>query len=202
MTTHHLHNSNTGSSSKTMKKKKDRILVASCNSQYYKPVLWSSIASRDATAFVWAGDAIYGDTFTRKNLTKIEKLFGKRKVQEATPTDLVEAYNTLLNHPGYNTVLTKHKNDNTILFDRNITILGAFDDHDYGVDNGDKNYQYKLQSAQIYMNFIKNSNTPTTNLSIMQQRANDGKGVYGVKVCFLTTGRRTIFFGERIVSLI
>lgn len=38
---------------------KSRILFGSCNSQEYPQPLWSVMASRNATAFVWAGDAIY-----------------------------------------------------------------------------------------------------------------------------------------------
>lgn len=195
---------------------KNRILFSSCHSQYYDTVLWDSMSFRNATAFVWGGDSIYGDTFHRNNRTMIETLLFKRFVQQAEPQDLIDAYNQLLQDPGYNQFMTKkhatkkfrhhfsNDNDNndenrtstsasipsttgfdddtTVSFDRNVTILGTFDDHDYGIDNGDKLYKYKRESAIAYMDFLKQSNVNTIDLSIMDQRANSGKGVYGVKV--------------------
>jgi alkaline phosphatase D len=164
----------------------NRILVASCNSQYYKPVLWESMSERNAAAFIWAGDAIYGDTFTRTNLSIIERVLGTRKVQEATPQDLQKAYDIILNSTGYCELLTRqkreHRNKESSSFEHNMTVLGVWDDHDYGVDNGDTTYQHKIESAKLYMDFIKRSNSYTANFTIMEQRAASGKGLYGVKV--------------------
>jgi hypothetical protein len=52
-------NSNEATNEKRAPDGKSRILFGSCNSQEYPQPLWPVIASRNATAFVWAGDAIY-----------------------------------------------------------------------------------------------------------------------------------------------
>lgn len=52
-------NSNEETNEKRAPNGKSRILFGSCNSQEYPQPLWPVIASRNATAFVWAGDAIY-----------------------------------------------------------------------------------------------------------------------------------------------
>jgi PhoD-like phosphatase len=63
-----------------------------------------------------------------------------------------------------------------------FTVLGVFDDHDYGINNGDVLYQHKKESAILFLNFLKKSSSNDVNLSLMEQRAQNGKGVYGVKV--------------------
>jgi hypothetical protein len=51
-------------------------------------------------------------------------------VKEATPLMLKELYTEQIEHAGYRALL-----------ERNVTILGALDDHDYGTNNGDSEYQ-------------------------------------------------------------
>ena len=97
-----------------------RILFASCNSQHHEQVLWESILSRNANAFVWGGDAIYAD---------IDR-------NEATPEILAKLYNEQKEHAGYKRLL-----------DTKIPILGVLDDHDYGINNGDSTYRYRKESG-------------------------------------------------------
>jgi hypothetical protein len=90
-------------------------------------------------------------------------------VKEATPQILKELYAQQLGHAGYRALL-----------ERNVTILGALDDHDYGTNNGDSEYQYRVESGVEYIEFLKQTNK--ADLTIMAERAAAGKGVYGVKV--------------------
>jgi hypothetical protein len=122
---------------------------------------------RNASAFVWVGDAIYADDFFPQQYP-----FQKKVVREATPTVLKDLYAKLLLDPGYQALTAPH----------NFTVLGVFDDHDYGTNNGDKYYKYKTESAMLYIVFLKQSSNNKPDLSIMEQRASQGKGVYGVKV--------------------
>lgn len=97
-------------------KQKDRIVFASCNSQHYAPVLWPSILSRNASAFIWAGDAIYADSF----LPKSKFLpWQKRKPLPATPSVITNLYERQLKDRGYRKLLTE----------TDTVILGALDDH-------------------------------------------------------------------------
>jgi alkaline phosphatase D len=50
-------------------------------------------------------------------------------------------------------------------------------DHDYGCNNADKNYEFKYESGIAFVDFIA-----APELSGMRQRALAGEGVYGVKL--------------------
>lgn len=160
-----------------------RILFASCNSQHYEPVLWPNVISRNATAFVWAGDAVYADDFIRNEQ-------GKLVEHPASSEDLSATWAKQLAEPGYRRFL-----------ESNITVLGAMDDHgtfilyyrhlltlvvspidlDYGCNNGDATYKHRIASAIAYVDFLKAQHAPT-DLALMEERARRGDGVYGVKV--------------------
>ena len=141
---------------------KDRILFASCNSQHYNHTMWPVMESRQAAALVWAGDAVYGDDFQRTGrFTKESKM--------ATPEILHDLYQTLLKDPGY-TSLRKNL----------TTVIGTIDDHDYGINNGDRDYPYRKEAGIAFVDFLQHENH--VDLSLMRQRAAAGKGIYGVKV--------------------
>jgi len=139
-----------------------RILFGSCNSQEHEQVIWPSVLHRNATSFVWAGDAIYADAF--------EIVKGRKVVKPATPAVLRNLYGAQLQHTGYRALLLQH----------NMTVLGAMDDHDYGTNNGDIEYRYRKESGMLYVDFLAASGT--ADLTVMADRAAAGKGVYGVKV--------------------
>jgi len=87
--------------------------------------------------------------------------------QSATPKSLHQIYNRQKLNPSYQNFIQQ----------TNATIFGTIDDHDYGMNNGDKNYIYKKESGVAFLDFIDiNKN------SIMYQRAKKGLGVYGVIV--------------------
>lgn len=90
-------------------------------------------------------------------------------VKAATPSLLKEMYDEQLANDGYRTLLAK-----------NVTIFGAMDDHDYGINNGDREFQYRVESGVEYMDFLRHTNK--ADLTLMAERAAAGKGVYGVKV--------------------
>ena len=135
-----------------------RILFGSCNSQHLKQPLWPAIMERNAQAFVWAGDAVYGDGHAGRNIVV------------ATPTKLAADYEFLLTSDPYQK-----------LMETNITILGTIDDHDYGVNNGDRTYIYKQESTTLFVDFLERSNHGKE-WPLMRQRAETGEGVYGVAV--------------------
>ena len=137
-----------------------RIHFGSCSSQHLKQPLWPAIIERKAQAFIWAGDAVYGDGHDG------------RHVAPATPEKLAADYNWMLqSNEGYN-----H------LMESNVTIVGAWDDHDYGVNNGDRTYPHKRESATLFVDFIERSNLQGNKWPLMRQRAESGDGVYGVVV--------------------
>lgn len=85
----------------------------------------------------------------------------------ATPERLAQLYQQLQSQPGYRALL-----------DSNVSIFGAIDDHDYGINNGDKTYVYKRESAMAYTKFLGLD----PEQSAMARRAHDGHGIYGVQL--------------------
>ena len=153
-----------------------RLLFASCNSQHYEPVLWPAMHQRNAQGFVWTGDAIYADDFYPR-----DNVWDKKKTREATPAVLERLFNDLLEQPGYRTFTRRDPDQRSV---SPLPVFGVFDDHDFGRNNGDKFYQFRNESAEIFVQFLEQSSASasTANYSLMKQRAAQGKGVYGVKV--------------------
>ena len=122
--------------------------------------MWSVIRSRNATAFVWAGDAVYADD-------RIEGTFPTRKKHlGADPEYLRQLLDLQRNQPGYKALL-----------ESNINIFGTVDDHDIGIDNADKSFEWAKENGVEYVNFL--GLDPE---SAMARRAYRGLGVYGVQV--------------------
>mmetsp|Transcript_22030 Transcript_22030/g.32545 ORF Transcript_22030/g.32545 Transcript_22030/m.32545 type:complete len:528 (+) Transcript_22030:106-1689(+) len=144
------------------KQNPSRILFASCNSQNLTQPLWPVMASRHPAALVWVGDAIYADAFAGFDFWKLLP-----KHNAATPTQLRQYYQEQSLHPGYAAFLKGNR----------TTVFGAIDDHDYGMNNGDRTYKYKRESAMAYMDFIGEPSD-----SLMRRRSEQGKGIYGVKL--------------------
>ena len=154
----------------------DRIQFGSCNSQHYEQILWHHMKERKPAAFVWGGDAVYADDFEYVDGSTI-----KKKVREATPAVFRKLYQNQLQHPGYRDFFTRSKNDRQ----PPPVVMGTFDDHDYGRNNGDRSYKYRRESAVAYMDFVEGSNPyyhTQSPWAVMKDRAKQGKGLYGVKV--------------------
>jgi alkaline phosphatase D len=159
----------------------DRIQFGSCNSQHYENVMWPHMKSRQPSAFVWVGDAVYADDFEWTPAAERQSIKDslKRRVKEAVPEDLERLYQSLLKNDGYRTFIQPEKENET-----GPLIMGTFDDHDYGRNNGDRTYKYKRESAMSFMDFIakSNKNAQSSEFGTMENRAASGKGLYGVKV--------------------
>ena len=138
----------------------DRLLFGSCNSQMLAQPLWPTIVDRQAAAFCWGGDAVYGDWFD-----------GKR-FQAATPEKLAADYEWMLtSSEGYQSLIRQ-----------NVTIIGTWDDHDFGINNGDRTFPHKRETAQAFVDFIERSNPDQEKRTLLRQRADRGDGVYAVTV--------------------
>lgn len=95
----------TTSQKKNNKKTTNRISFGSCNSQHKKQVIWPAIIARYPNAFIWGGDAIYGDI--KRGLPKPVDI-------PATPERLIKLYQEQKNHSDYKQLL-----------ETNIPILGG-----------------------------------------------------------------------------
>lgn len=140
-----------------------RILFGSCNSQAYPQPLWPAVVARNATAFVWAGDAIYSDPVIGHNFSTFPP---RPIVDRPTPERWHELYQEQKNHDGYKQLL-----------EGDTFVTGTMDDHDFGTNNGDITFPLKKESAVAFVDFLGEEQG-----SAMYRRAHDGHGAYGVKI--------------------
>jgi hypothetical protein len=175
-----------------------RLLFGSCTSQHYEQPLWPVILSRKAAAFVWGGDAVYGDdrvhwisrcfhrAGTKEDHSNCNEcccsssssswwwqwqswIPKQRVILPATPSYLKELYQQQKQLvPGYKAVL-----------ESGMTIFGTWDDHDYGVNNGDNTFEWKQDNAMAFVHDFLGLQPED---SAMARRAAQGQGVYGVQV--------------------
>ncbi|KAJ0402781.1 hypothetical protein P43SY_009725 [Pythium insidiosum] len=112
----------------------ERLAFGSCNHQARDQPLC------DPQLWIWMGDAIYGDY---KALNELQTYLPPFPVfRDAPPDMLISKYTMQLEHPDY------------ALFRQRVPIIGVWDDHDYGRNDGDKTYAYRAQSQEIFLDFL------------------------------------------------
>jgi alkaline phosphatase D len=100
---------------------------ASCNRQDYENNFWNLITKKSPDLFVWLGDVVYADEMDIRsfkwNLPPIHKV--------------QEKYN-----------LQKRKEEYTKLVE-NVPVIGIWDDHDYGMNNGGRDNPDKVEMQKV-----------------------------------------------------
>lgn len=113
-----------------------RIAFGSCSTHKNgKAALWPQLADKSPTHLILLGDNIYADS-------KIT--FGQ--FIGATPNIIDLQYQKLSLDTGFNDVLQS--------IDGWKNVYATWDDHDYGVNNGDKNYEYRNESLKAFLDFF------------------------------------------------
>jgi alkaline phosphatase D len=116
--------------------KGQRIAFASCSSHKNgKGALWPQLADKSPNQLILLGDNIYAD----QKIT-----FGK--FIGATPQVIKSQYNKLEEDPGFNSVLKKINGWSNV--------YATWDDHDYGINNGDRHFPYRNESLQHFLEFF------------------------------------------------
>lgn len=119
-----------------------KIAFGSCARQYQRQPIWRAIVKTKPDLFLFIGDNVYGDSNS-------EGLW-----------ELNAAYLLLNNHPDF----TKARSQ--------MPIVAIWDDHDYGLNDGGKNYKYKGQSADLFRKFW----------GINDERNEPGRGLYWARI--------------------
>ena len=101
-----------------------KIALGSCNRQGKPQDYWSVIEKDSADVFIWGGDNIYADT---PDMDKMDSM-----------------YNVQKNNRYYQSFVKSLPN----------SVLGVWDDHDYGKNDAGKDWVYKDQAKALYMNFL------------------------------------------------
>jgi len=125
-----------------------RLIYGSCNTihsllcpdltkecQYVDQPLWDTINDLNPEAFIWLGDAIYGD-YIHTLWDMLTTNF--RPGSEERMRDLFKRQKLV---PGYAALLKKTK------------VIGTWDDHDFGFNNGGSEMNY-MGTAAAYKEFI------------------------------------------------
>jgi alkaline phosphatase D len=95
------------------------------------PELFKTIDSLEPDAFIWLGDAVYADT-------KV----GLMSFRPSEETDWRQKFTDMKHKQGY------------LQLRQNTRILGVWDDHDYGLNGGNKHHPQKELARRIYLEFL------------------------------------------------
>jgi alkaline phosphatase D len=102
-----------------------RMAFGSCSSQKVKEQpLWGVIAKAQPQAFLWTGDVIYIDASSEDSM--------RGSYQKQLTNEL---YKKFLSIPG-------------------LKVFGVWDDNDYGLNNGGKEFKLKKLSQQLFLDFL------------------------------------------------
>lgn len=115
-----------------------QILVGSCNDEEKYSTSLSSLAKENADLFLMVGDNVYGDVDGRKYL-------------DGSDPDLKElraSFADLAQRPEFLAVREK------------LPMMVAWDDHDYGINDGGKDFKYRESAELIHERFWGLDGTP------------------------------------------
>lgn len=111
-----------------------RLNFGSCSNQREKQPVWEAILKRTPDLFVWLGDIVYAD----------HAVFLKIRIP-GSPSDVKEAYRVqIAEHESYRSLMAT------------IPIVGVYDDHDTGKNDGDKYVkdENKKAAQQLLLDFL------------------------------------------------
>ncbi|RRO24941.1 alkaline phosphatase D family protein [Flavobacteriaceae bacterium 14752] len=100
------------------------VAFGSCNKQNHEQPLWNAMAEQNPDIFIWGGDNIYADT---EDMTK-----------------MAQDYQTQLENPNYKAFLKTIDHQ----------VYGTWDDHDFGKNDAGKEWAYKVESQDLFLDFI------------------------------------------------
>ena len=109
--------------------KKFTIIFGSCSNQNNKMDHWQTIINYEPDLLILLGDNVYGD-FNNESANQLKQAY--KKLSE---------------------------NDNFQYIKNNIPIISIWDDHDYGINDGGRNWEFKNIAKKLFLDFFSvNSN--------------------------------------------
>ena len=100
------------------------LAFGSCNNNHIEKNFWQEIQANNPDVWVWGGDIIYADN-PNNDMSIIRSDYEKLKQS-----------------PAYKK------------FSQNISIIGSWDDHDYGLNDGGVEFEKKEESQQLFLDFM------------------------------------------------
>ena len=109
--------------------KKFTIIFGSCSNQNKRMDHWRTIINYEPDLLILLGDNVYGD-FNNESANQLKQAY--KKLSE---------------------------NSNFQYIKNNIPIISIWDDHDYGINDGGRNWEYKYIAKKLFLDFFSvNSN--------------------------------------------
>eukprot|EP00163_Fabomonas_tropica_P008813 TRINITY_DN18570_c0_g1_i1.p1 TRINITY_DN18570_c0_g1~~TRINITY_DN18570_c0_g1_i1.p1 ORF type:complete len:457 (-),score=71.02 TRINITY_DN18570_c0_g1_i1:251-1621(-) len=139
---------------KAVKQKVSKIAFGSCNKHNLPQPAWKDISEYDPDVFIWLGDVVYADN---------QHPWLKFKwTQEPDAEKVKDTFRKQKQRPEYQEFLSSNPNR---------TILGIWDDHDYGINNGGVDNDVKdTLMRQVFLDFLDEPKD--------SERRKAGKGLY------------------------
>jgi alkaline phosphatase D len=107
--------------------------------EHFKSDIFGTIEEERADIWAWLGDAAYIDDMTTAALAPL--VIPDNYVSKEYST---ERFNMTLEDPFYKNMISQE----------GLNVIGVWDDHDYGANNGDRDLKWKYQVRDIFLNFI------------------------------------------------
>lgn len=112
------------------------IAFGSCAVEDFPQPIWDDIAKQQPDAFLFIGDNVYAD------VREVDGKLDRSPVSD--PAEFATAYETLSKIPEF------------AAFRQQVPVfLGTWDDHDYGKNDGGKEYALKAESQQAFLDFFE-----------------------------------------------
>ena len=118
----------------------ERIAFGSCNDINREQPLWDPILAAKPDLFIWTGDIVYADRI--QVLAHPNAMLYLPLPQLHDTSALVRAYAVQRQQPGYARLLAR------------TPVIGVYDDHDFGKNNGGGEYPYKAQTGRLLLDFL------------------------------------------------
>lgn len=111
----------------------------SCSKSYMRQRFWSVLEAKGVHLWAWLGDVVYTDTkkaFNEFTASPLEKVLSE--------------YNAQKSNKGYKQFISGANDPSKPL----QGVVGVWDDHDYGLNDGDRHFPSKDVNQQIFLDFI------------------------------------------------
>eukprot|EP01065_Artemidia_motanka_P048540 TRINITY_DN7832_c0_g1_i1.p1 TRINITY_DN7832_c0_g1~~TRINITY_DN7832_c0_g1_i1.p1 ORF type:complete len:414 (+),score=95.98 TRINITY_DN7832_c0_g1_i1:80-1321(+) len=136
----------------------------------YSEAPWERISARAPDAWVWTGDIVYADV---RSSNPFKMLTGKH-FSPAPPGRAKGMYDALKRNPAYKALAARTR------------VLGVWDDHDFGLNDGGRNHPHRVSSQQELLDFLDEpQDSPRRKQEGVYASAVVGKGETAVRVVLL-----------------
>eukprot|EP01118_Nematostelium_gracile_P011443 TRINITY_DN4058_c0_g1_i1.p1 TRINITY_DN4058_c0_g1~~TRINITY_DN4058_c0_g1_i1.p1 ORF type:complete len:427 (-),score=97.64 TRINITY_DN4058_c0_g1_i1:3-1232(-) len=112
-----------------------KIAFGSCNNQDWNQSIFDSVVQYKPQLWIWLGDVVYNDDRVFLGI-----------FNPSTPEMMHEKYTKQKNSSHYQKLI------------KNTPVIGIWDDHDFGINNGGKEFEFKKDGQHQFLSFL---NEPT-----------------------------------------